>query len=197
MHGTKRSRPRHAGLPAGDGPGTYRFRPGDAQDRPGDDPARPSGSWTRLRQRRQRRRQIRAARRTIAGRHPAATAVLAVLVLLTPVWVSLGNALADPGLGTSVAARGVEWFRGHGGSGIVNWAENLWYSHHPPPVGGQPAQSAIPRLDPATSGPVRAALAHLPAPRRMTSPVSGDTQDSPLSISAARLLILSVELARS
>jgi hypothetical protein len=124
----------------------------------------------RRRQRRARRREIRAARRTISGRHPVATGALAVIVLLTPVWISLGNALADPGLGTSVAARGAEWFRGHGGSGIVNWAENLWYSHHPPPVGGKPAQSAIPRLDPAAAAPVHAAVAHLPAPRRLTSP---------------------------
>ena len=120
------------------------------------------------------RRQIRAARRTIAGRHPVATAMLAVIVLLTPAWISLGNALTNPGLGTSVAARGAEWFRGHGGSGIVNWAENLWYSHHPPPVGGKPAQSAIPRLGPATSGPVRAAVAHLSAPLRMTSPAGSE-----------------------
>jgi len=141
MHVGKQSRPRHAGLPAGDGPGAYRDRPGDAQDRPGSDPgdypqhqtyaipadqrgyylaepgsggrpARPHGF--RSRGDRRRRRQIRAARRTIAGRHPVATAVLGVIVLFTPVWVSLGNALANPGLGTSVGARGAEWFRGHG-----------------------------------------------------------------------------------
>ena len=96
----------------------------------------------------------------------------AILVLLTPVWVSLGNALTDPGLGTSVAARGAEWFRGHGGSGIVNWAENLWYSHHQPPVGGNPANSAIPQLGSARqqgSG-AHVAIAHLKPPRRMTSP---------------------------
>ena len=199
MHGSKQSRPRRAGLPAGDGPTTYRDRPGTIQDPPGTDPDagrehqrsafrvgqpggyrgeaagrgrpnEPRGFRARRRHRRRRRRQIRAARRTIAGRHPVATAMLAVMVLLTPAWISLGNALTNPGLGTSVAARGAEWFRGHGGSGIVNWAENLWYSHHPPPVGGKPAQSAIPRLGPATSGPVRAAVAHLSAPLRMTSP---------------------------
>ena len=80
------------------------------------------------------------------------------------------RALTNPGLGTSVAARGAEWFRGHGGSGIVNWAENLWYSHHPPPVGGKPAQSPSRAGPAATSGPVRAAIAHLPAPLRLTSP---------------------------
>ena len=90
--------------------------------------------------RRARRRQIRARRRTAFGRHPVVSAGCAVVVLLTPVWLSLGNALANPGLGTSVAARGAEWFRGHGGSSLVNWAENQWYSHHPPPVGGTPGQ---------------------------------------------------------
>jgi hypothetical protein len=197
MHGGKQSRPRHAGLAAGNGPGTCRDRPGDAQGWPGGDPddpqyqayavpagqdgdylaeaggdgrpARAHGFRSRG-DRSRRRRQIRAARRTIAGRHPVATAVLGVIVLLTPVWFSLGNALANPGLGTSVAARGAEWFRGHGGSGIVNWAENLWYSHHPPPAGGAPARSAIPSLGPAAAGPVHAAVAHLPAPRRLTSP---------------------------
>jgi hypothetical protein len=120
MHGGKQSRPRHAGLPAGDGPGTHRDRPGgDPGDDPqhqtyafpagqhGDDPAE-AGSGGRparphgFRSRGRRRRQIRAARRTIPGRHPVATAMLGVIVLLTPVWFSLGNALANPGLGTSV-----------------------------------------------------------------------------------------------
>ena len=135
MHASKQSRPRRAGLPAGDGPGTYRDRPGAVQDPPGTDPdagrehqtyafpagqpgghaceagggrggpAEPRGFRARRRSRRRRRRQIRAARRTIAGRHPVATAVLAVIMLLTPAWISLGNALANPGLGTSVAAR--------------------------------------------------------------------------------------------
>jgi hypothetical protein len=96
--------------------------------------------------RRARRRAKRAARRTVIGRHPLLTGFCAVLVLLTPVWISLGNALTDPGLGSSMGARGAEWFRDHGGSSIVNWAENLWYSHHQPPVGGTPANSAIPSL---------------------------------------------------
>jgi hypothetical protein len=88
------------------------------------------------------------------------------------VLVSLGSALGNPGLGSSAGARGAEWFRGHGGSSIVNWAENLWYSHHPPPVGGTPAKSAIPRLGPAgnQAGRVRSGIAHLRAPARMTSP---------------------------
>jgi hypothetical protein len=108
------------------------------------------------------RRQLAA----LAWRHKVRTALLAVLVLLTPLWWSLGSALTDPGLGTSTSARLAEWFRDHGGSPIVNWAENLWYSHHPPPVGGTPAKSAIPRATAGSTAPPSAKLTvtHLPPP---------------------------------
>lgn len=93
-------------------------------------------------------------------------ALLTITVLLTPVWWSLGSALTDPGLGTSVSARLAEWFRGHGGASIVTWAENEWYSHHPPPVGGKPAKSAIPiRSESRPPVPISAAApAHLAVP---------------------------------
>src|SRR5579862_6356798 len=81
-------------------------------------------------------------------RHKLRSALLMVVILLTPVWWSLGSALTDPGLGTTVSARLAEWVRGHGGGSLVTWAENTWYSHHPPPVGGKPAKGAIPRPDP-------------------------------------------------
>ena len=120
--------------------------------------------------RRARRKQIRAARRTIVGRHPFLAAFCAVILVLTPVWVSLGQALTDPGLGSSVGARGAEWLRTHGFSSVVNWTENQWYSHHPPPVGGKPASSAIPKLGSGGSGFSRTTVVHLPTPKRMTSP---------------------------
>ena len=122
--------------------------------------------------RRARRREIRSARRTVIGRHPFLAALCAVVLLLTPVWYSLGSALTNPGLGSSAAARGAEWFREHGGSPIVNWAENVWYSHHAPPVGGKPAQSAIPSLGGTggAGGHRGRGVAHLAAPARMTSP---------------------------
>ncbi len=129
--------------------------------------------WARRSRRRARRREVRLARRTIFGRHPVLSAVCAVVIALTPVWVSLGSALTNPGLGTSVAARAAEWFREHGGSPIVNWVENVWYSHHPPPVGGAPAKGAIPDLGAAATRigkPTRFGPAHLPVPPRMTSP---------------------------
>ena len=53
----------------------------------------------------------------------------------------------------------------------MNWAENLWYSNHPPPVGGTPVKSSIPHLETAGShGGGTSAVAHLAIPRRLTSP---------------------------
>jgi hypothetical protein len=124
--------------------------------------------------RRAGRRAVRKARRTLAGRHPFLTAFVAIAVGLSPVWVSLGDALGNPSLGTSVSARFAEWARDHGASPIVNWAENAWYSSHPPPVGGAPAKGSIP--GPQSSGqsgrqPRSARVpAHLPRPARMSSP---------------------------
>ena len=103
-------------------------------------------------------------------------------------WVSLGNALANPGLGTSAAARGAEWFRGHGGSSVVNWAENLWYSHHPPPVGGTPAKASIPNLGSGRQNAAagKSAPAHLPVPARMTSPAGRELRGEGVWHPAAR-----------
>jgi hypothetical protein len=122
--------------------------------------------------RRDRRRQVRAARRTVVGRHPFAATALAIVLALTPVGISLGSALGNPAMGSSAGARGAEWFRTHGGSGIVNWAENQWYSHHPPPVGGTPPKSSIPDLRTAgqRTGHGARAIVHLAAPARLTSP---------------------------
>jgi len=45
-------------------------------------------------------------------------------VLLTPVWVSLGDALTSPALGLSVPARLAEWLRDNGGGPVVNTVES-------------------------------------------------------------------------
>ena len=89
---------------------------------------------------------------------------------LTPAWVSLGNALSNPGLGSSVPARFAEWSRGHGAGPVVVWAENLWYSHHQPPVGGKPLKGAIPPPGSTVpkSGSSAHLVAHLPLPARIT-----------------------------
>jgi uncharacterized protein YigE (DUF2233 family) len=112
-------------------------------------------------------------------------ATVAVVMAVVVVWVavSLGSALANPTLGSSLAARFAEWTREHGGATVVNWAENEWYSHHPPKVGGKLPVGAIrrPRSSPGVSqatGP-----AHLPTPAAIqpfaSPPVPGEGQWSP------------------
>lgn len=102
--------------------------------------------------------------------------------LLVILGISMGGALANPALGTSVSARLAEWARDHGGGGIVKWSENVWYSHHQPPIGGKPPKGAIvvPHGHVATnsSGPP-----HLAAPSAIqpfaSPPIPGEGQWSP------------------
>ena len=79
--------------------------------------------------------------------------------------ISLGGALTNPALGSSMGARAAEWLRGHGGASIVVWTETQWYSHHQPKVGGSLAAGTIrkPRSTPTTT-PGIASVPHLPAP---------------------------------
>ena len=132
-------------------------------------------------------------RRPWVARHKVVSVLVLVVVLLTPVWWSLGSALSDPALGTSMSARLAEWVRGHGGGSFVAWAENTWYSHHPPPVGGRPAKGAIPApTSPRTSGTGTTgagatsapAVTHLPPPAAIVpiaSPaMSGEGQWHPV-----------------
>lgn len=77
-------------------------------------------------------------------RHKKISVLILVMLAALPIWVSAGTALTDQSLGSSVSVRFAEWLRDHGGGPIVNWAENVWYSHHPPPVGGAPANGLIP-----------------------------------------------------
>lgn len=98
----------------------------------------------RRRENRRARRQRRLARSNPFFRHPVRTAALLVVVGLTPVWVSLGSALANPGMGPSVASRLAEWVRDNGGRSLVVFVENIWYEHHQPAAGGKPPAGAIP-----------------------------------------------------
>jgi hypothetical protein len=124
-------------------------------------------------------------RRTYRRRRILAFVALVLSALLLWLGLSLGGALTDPALGSSVSPRFAEWAREHGGSGIVNWAENEWYSHHPPKLGGKPPPGAIRK--PAALHPTVAATAaeptHLPAPTPIVpvaSPViPGEGQWSP------------------
>jgi len=135
--------------------------------------------------RRARRRERRSARRFWFGRHPWPTGLLAAVVLLTPVWVSLGSTLTDSALGPTVGARFVEWVRDHGGNGLVRWIENEWYTHHQPPKGGQPPKGAIPPPPAQAYGrrPTQHVVPHLPAPASIAPftnpPVAGEGQWHP------------------
>ena len=67
--------------------------------------------------------------------------MLAVVIVVVAALALLGwsyvHALTAPGT-DSLGAKSVEWVRGHGGRGLVQWVETEWYSHHPPPTGGVP-----------------------------------------------------------
>jgi hypothetical protein len=111
-----------------------------------------------------RRRERRRTRRTLPGRHPVAATVLVLCAALTPVWVSLGDALGNPGLGSSLPARVAEWFREHGGASVVVEAERIWYTHHQPPIGGRPAPGAIPAAPKATTATTAAPTTRVGTP---------------------------------
>lgn len=90
---------------------------------------------------------------------------IAVVVALGLVFggVSVAGAAATPG-SAPLAVKWVEWLRGHGGAGLVRYAEQVWYSNHPPPTGGRPAASQIPALDRQHTTLTDVRAGHLPAP---------------------------------
>jgi hypothetical protein len=122
-------------------------------------------------------------RRLYRRRRILAACLGAIFIFLVWVAYSLGGALTNPALGSSLGARLAEWTREHGGASVVNWIENEWYSHHPPPVGGKPPVGAIQR--PATTTPtnVTAGPPHLAPPSPIVPlanpPIAGEGQWSP------------------
>ena len=86
-----------------------------------------------------------------ARRHRVITALVVVVLALSPWEASLAWAVTGPGAG-SLSGRAADWFRDHGGASTVAWIENLWYSHHQPPRGGRPPAGAIPAGAPAVAG---------------------------------------------
>ena len=126
--------------------------------------------WSRSRKHRRRRRVL---------------AVIGLVLAACLIWlgVSLGGALTNPALGSSAGARLAEWFREHGAASVVNWAENEWYSHHPPKIGGALPKGTIHNPKTATTVPATATVTHLPAPAPIVpivSPaVAGEGQWSP------------------
>jgi hypothetical protein len=127
-------------------------------------------------ERRALKKQKRRERSTIVGRHPKTTIFFVLLILLSPLWYSLGSAATDPALGPTVGSRLTEWVRGHGGGGIVTWAENTWYTFNAPPRGGKPAAGAIPKpTSTSTTTPQPSGPAHLAAPAAIVPFVSTPT----------------------
>lgn len=108
---------------------------------------------------------------------------LGLVALLLWLAISLGGALTNPALGSSLTSRAAEWAREHGGASVVNWIENEWYSHHPPKVGGKLPAGAIHAVHSAPV-PVATGPAHLPPPspiQPFASPaISGEGQWSPV-----------------
>ncbi len=101
------------------------------------------------------------------------------------VWLafSVGGALFNPALGSSAGSRLAEWARTHGGSGIVNWVENEWYSHHAPPIGGTVPKGEI-RVPSSATVKFNSSVPHLSPPAPIVpfaSPaIPGEGQWSPV-----------------
>jgi len=113
-----------------------------------------------------------------------------VIVLFTPIWASLGSALNNQALGLSVSARFAEWLRDNGAGSVVNSAENWWYSHHQPPVGGRPLAEALPtqqRTGVRATGFHRDSTAHLTVPTSLVavcpSALAGEGSWRPVAVS--------------
>jgi len=99
---------------------------------------------------RRAKRRERRARRSPRHRFILRALAVAAFLLMFQVGWSYVHAVTAPGT-DPWTARSVEWFRDHGGGGIVNRVEHWWYTNHPPPVGGRPEhglpKSAKPSAD--------------------------------------------------
>jgi hypothetical protein len=123
-------------------------------------------------------------KKTSLLRRRVRAAILLVLVgFLIWAGTSFGLALTNPTLGVSLPARAAEWVRQNGGASVVRWAENIWYSHHAPKVGGAPPPGAIRKPVSSTTVPVNVGPPHLPAPAPITPfaspPLPGEGDWSP------------------
>ena len=93
-------------------------------------------------------------RPTPPGRRPMALRLTVIVgaLLVAIVGLSYGQALTSPGSATW-QTRSVDWVRGHGGSGLVNLVENIWYSFNAP-SGRAPAPEQLPTTGGETAAPV-------------------------------------------
>jgi hypothetical protein len=134
-----------------------------------------------------RRKNKRWSRSPVHRRRRRVFAVIGTVFGIFLIWlaVSLGSALTNPALGSSASARLAEWAREHGGASVVNWAENEWYSHHQPKVGGALPPGTIHKPKAETGAAAAAAsVPHLTPPAPivpLASPaVAGEGQWSPV-----------------
>jgi len=114
------------------------------------------------------RHALKQSRRQFLRRHRRDVAVIGLIFALAFTWLafSLGGALLNPALGSSFSSRLAEWARGHGGASIVTWAENEWYKHHPPPIGGTLPPGEI-QKPPTNSQTFTTSVQFLSAPKPM------------------------------
>jgi uncharacterized protein YigE (DUF2233 family) len=119
--------------------------------------------------------------RAVRRRRIAVVSVVVLIGLLIPVGISFGQTVTDPAYGSSFGARAAEWFRGHGGATVVNWFENVWYSHHQPPVGGKPPAGSI-KVPTTQVGQTYSIGLPQPAPITplASPPIAGEGQWSPV-----------------
>jgi hypothetical protein len=91
--------------------------------------------------------------------------MVTLVIAMVPVGASIGQALGAPGQ-ASTSVRLVEWLRDHGGGGLVNLVENVYYARNKP-GSGPPDPTTLPTAPaPATSGQVGGfGPPALPAPR--------------------------------
>ncbi|MGH9043703.1 MAG: phosphodiester glycosidase family protein [Acidimicrobiales bacterium] len=111
---------------------------------------------------------------------------MAVVLAGALMWIGIsgGLALSNPAMGTSLASRAAEWARQNGGASVVNWAENLYYSHHAPREGGTPPKGAIRNVALPAEPAIPDAPPHLEAPAPMTPlaspPIPGEGDWTPV-----------------
>ena len=104
-----------------------------------------------------------AKRRTYLRRRIMLVVLAAFSVFFVILSISLGGALLNPANGSSFTTRFAEWTRAHGGSGVANWIENEYYSHHQPKIGGAPPKYLF-KKPTSTTLPATVTAAHLPVP---------------------------------
>jgi hypothetical protein len=101
-----------------------------------------------------------------------------LVIAMIPLGASIGQALGAPGQ-ASTSVRLVEWLRDHGGGGLVNLVENLYYAQNRP-GSGAPDPGSIPSVPSATPAPVGGfGPPALPAPRAGALPAEARWTPSP------------------